>query len=364
LSNADDSIARPAGEHGRVARPKLYTINIGVTGRCNAACSYCHYYRAHNRKEVAYDISDELFDTYIDFVAHWMDTIPDHTTYRFSGGDPLVLGDRLFRLADRAYARTSVKPFVLTSGNALSEAWVQKAARSAISHVFVSIENPIRPDSGAPNPQKVVGAMRKLNSASLPIAPGVCVLPNNCFKHLHEICCWFYGELGRIPVISEINYSAYCPPTEAEWNDLSVNLERVVRDFHHKTPLNLFASVSPELAYGTTDPYIFHLGLENTFGMNRENVQKQLTTVADKLIAKNHTKLRCPQTRCNWWAYCASTLSYWQGDNNNPKEKKLADYCRFKRLVNDAYYRVLVDADHKPSMLGIDALKYFSACNA
>jgi len=123
MSNTDSSTALPGVEYGRVERPKLYTITIGVTGRCNAACSYCHYYRANNRKDVAYDISDELFDTYIDFVARWLDTIPGRITYRFSGGEPLVLGDRLFSLADRAYARTSLKPFVLSSGKALSEAW-------------------------------------------------------------------------------------------------------------------------------------------------------------------------------------------------------------------------------------------------
>ena len=364
MSKAANSISPPGGEQDRVARPKLYTINIGVTGRCNAACSYCHYYLARKRKEVAYDISDELFDTYIDFVAHWIESIPDRTTYRFSGGDPLVLGDRLFGLADRAFARTSVKPFVLTSGKDLSEAWVQKAARSSISHLFVSIENPVSPARGAPNPHKVARAIRELNSPSLPIVPGVCVVPNNCFKHLHAICCWFYGELGRIPVISEINYSAYNSPAEAEWNDLSVNLERIIRDFHHKTPLNLFCGVSPELAYGTTDPCIFHLGLENAYGMNRENVREKLTVVAEKLIAGNHPRLSCPNTHCDWWEFCGNTLWYWQGDKNNPREKKLADYCRFKRLLNDAYYRVLVDANHESSIVNIDAPGYFSAGNA
>lgn len=356
MSNADDSIALAGGEHGRVERPRLHTVTIGVTGRCNAACSYCHYYRAHNRKEVAYDISDELFDTYMEFVAHWLDTVPGLTTYRFSGGEPLVLGDRLFRLADRAYARTGMKPFVLTSGKALSEAWVQQAARSPISHLFVSIENPIHPARGAPNPKKVVKAIQTLDSPSLPIVPGVCVVPNNCFKHLHEICCWFYEELGRIPVIAEINYSTYISPTEAEWNDLAANLERVIRDFYHKTPLNLFCSVSPELAYGTTDPYILHLGLENRYGMNRENVHIDFATIAGKLIARNYTELRCPSTRCDWWAFCGNTQEYWQDGKNSPKEKKLADYCRFKKLLNDAYYRVLVDADHEPSSLNVAAL--------
>jgi len=356
LSNAGKSLSLLSGEDGRVARPKLYTITIGVTGRCNAACSYCHYYRDNKRKEVAYDISDELFDTYIEFVARWLDTIAGQTTYRFSGGEPLVLGDRLFILADRAYARTSVKPFVLTSGKALSEPWVQKATRSSISHLFVSIENPVHPARGAPNPKKVAKAIQTLDSSSLPIVPGVCVIPNNCFKHLYEICCWFYDELGRIPVISEINYSAYTSPTETEWNDLSSNLERVVRDFYHKTPLNLFASVSPELAYGTTDPYIVHCGLENMYGLNRENVRKEFATIAKKFIARNYTELRCPSTHCDWWAFCGNTQEYWQGDKNNPREKKLADYCRFKKLLNGAYYRVLVEADHEPSTWNIEAL--------
>ena len=356
MSNAGKSLSLLSGEDGRVARPKLYTITIGVTGRCNAACSYCHYYRDNKRKEVAYDISDELFDTYIEFVARWLDTIAGQTTYRFSGGEPLVLGDRLFILADRAYARTSVKPFVLTSGKALSDPRVQKATRSSISHLFVSIENPVHPARGAPNPKKVAKAIQTLDSSSLPIVPGVCVIPNNCFKHLYEICCWFYDELGRIPVISEINYSAYTSPTETEWNDLSSNLERVVRDFYHKTPLNLFASVSPELAYGTTDPYIVHCGLENMYGLNRENVRKEFATISKKFMARNYTELRCPSTHCDWWAFCGNTQEYWQGDKNNPREKKLADYCRFKKLLNGAYYRVLVEADHEPSTWNIEAL--------
>ncbi len=349
MTTKEKSIPFPSGEQSRVERPKLYTINIGVTGRCNAACSYCHYYRSHKRKEVAYDISDELFDTYIEFIAQWIESVPGHTTYRFSGGEPLVLGDRLFSLAERAYARTSVKPFVLSSGKALSEAWMEKAFRSPISHVFVSIENPIRPSRGAPNPKKVVKSLQKLNSEALPIVPGVCVIPNDCFKHLYEICCWFYEELRRIPLISEVNYSAYTPPTEAEWNDLSVNVERVVREFHDKTPLNLFPSVSPELAYGTTDPHIFHLGLNNKYNISRENLGERTSVIAKELIADNYAELDCPNIDCNWWAFCSTTLRYWHGDGNNPRGKKLADYCRFKRLLNDAYYRVLVETDHGPS---------------
>lgn len=347
MTSENYEILLPGGENGRPERSRLFTINIVVTGRCNAACSYCHYYLARNRKEVAYDISDELFDTYMDFVSQWDESIPGITTYRFSGGDPMVLGDRLFSLADRAYQRTSIKPFVITAGKALSPSWIEKAKTSAISHLYVSIENPIKPARGAPNPHKIVKSIKALDSSELPVIPGVCVVPNDCFKNLYDICSWFYDELGRIPLISEINYAAYTSPTEIEWKYLYDGIERVVREFYKKTPLNLFSSVSPELAYGTTDPYIFELDLENNYCMDSKNVRSKLNDVLEKLRLKNYPELSCQNQDCNWWEFCGNTKWYWQGDKINNRAVKLKDYCKFKRIVNDAYYRVLVDPSHE-----------------
>ena len=349
----------PGGHDGRPNRPRIYTFNIVVTGRCNTACTYCHYYLARNRKSVAYDINEDQFDVYMSFVKLWSDSIEGHMAYRFSGGDPMVLGDRLFRLAESGFRQTSVRPFVLTAGKALDVKWAEKARSSPISHVFVSIENPIEPDPGAPNPFKVVRAIKECDSPEMPILPGVCVVPNHCFGKLYDICSWFYDELGRIPIISEVNYAAYKSPTGEQWAELEANLEKVVRAFHGKTPLNLFSSVSPELNYGTNDPYIFELDLENSYGMTPDNYREKLPIVIDKLTGSNYPRLLCPNRDCDWWEFCDNTKWFWQGDRNNSQVAKLSDYCRFKRLLNDSYYRVLIDADHRGNERGIDAVEYY-----
>jgi sulfatase maturation enzyme AslB (radical SAM superfamily) len=332
---------------------RLYTFNIVVTGRCNAACVYCHYYLARDRKSVAYDISDEQFDLYMDFVSYWYDIIPGYTTYRFSGGDPMVLGDRLFELAKRGFERTGTKPFVLTAGKALDQEWADKAKESKLSHAFVSIENPIRPARGAPNPYKVIKGIKELNSEQFPIVPGVCVIPNDCFDRLFEICSWFYNELGRIPVIAEINYGAYESPTEEQWQALARNLELVVDHFAEKTHLNLFSSVSPELAYGSHDPYIFELDLDNSYHMTRANFREKLHDVAARLGGENYPRLGCKAVECTWREFCENTKWYWRGDARNAPSVKIADYCRFKRLVNDIYYRSLVDHRHPDTMCSV-----------
>jgi MoaA/NifB/PqqE/SkfB family radical SAM enzyme len=349
-------IPLPGEESGRSTRMRLFTINVVVTGRCNAACDYCHYYLARNRKDVAFDISDEQFDAYMHFVREWLAQVPGKTTYRFSGGDPMVLGDRLFQLSDRAYHLVGQKPFVITAGKSLDSDWADKARLSSISHVYVSVENPIRPANGAPDPLKVVRAIRELHTTELPIVPGVCVVPNDCFKHLHEICRWFVDELGTIPLISEVNYGAYKSPSEEEWLDLEANLKLIVRDFHDKVPLNLFSSVSPELAYGMHDPYIFELDLENSYGITEGNVQNSIYLAAEKLVQTNYPRLDCQETKCNWWEFCGNTKWYWQGDKNNSKPVKLTDYCRFKRIVNDVFFRELVDPSHLSTAAHIDIL--------
>lgn len=351
-------VALPGSRDGRSDRQRLFTFSIIVTGRCNVACTYCHYYLARDRASVEYDLSDDQFDVYLNFIQHWKKEVGGYTQYRFSGGDPMVLGKRLFALADRGYETTGLKPFMLTAGKALSLRWAERARKHAINHVFVSIENPFAPDPGAPDPIKVSRAIRESDTQELPILPGVCVVQNRDFARLYEICCWFYEKLGKIPLISEVNYDAYQPPSEEEWEALERNLELILKEFHGKTPLKLFPYVSPELSYGGNDPYIFDLDLENSYGMNAQNYQVKLGEFLARLDGSNYPVLKCPEQDCNWWEFCDNTKWFWQGDRQNDSMHKLRDYCRFKRILNDAYFRAVVDPSHGRTVTSINAENY------
>lgn len=336
---------------------KLYTFSVTVTGRCDSKCGYCHYYLTRNRKSFSYDISTEQFSAYMDFIRHWNKTMPGKTYYRFSGGEPTILGDKLFQLADIGFQKTGLRPFVLTAGKYLNKSWIKKARQSKISHVFVSVENPINPDGGAPNPMEIVKKIRNYNSPELPIVPGVCVVPNNCFKHIYKICEWFYEELGRIPLICEINYGLYKSPNEDEWQCLENTLPAVIKDFFPKTQLNLFSSIVPEYAYGGSDPYVLELDLENTHKIDKNNYKTKLNGFVDRLNNTNYPKLNCFQINCCWQEFCQNTKWYWRRDATNSSALKLRDYCRFKRIISDSYYRILVDSKHQKTVCFIKTNK-------
>ncbi|MCP4605115.1 MAG: hypothetical protein GY847_32090, partial [Proteobacteria bacterium] len=48
--------------------------------------------------------------------------------YRFSGGEPTTIGDKLFEYAEIVYDITGQKPTLLTSGVGISNRWLKKAA--------------------------------------------------------------------------------------------------------------------------------------------------------------------------------------------------------------------------------------------
>lgn len=332
---------------------KIYSISVGVTGRCNLNCTYCHYFKSHSRSNFAYDISDEQFIVYMNFIKSWIANVDAITSFRFSGGEPMILGDRLFQLADKAFEIVGARPYILTAGKDLSQEWVDKARNSAISHLYVSIENPINPDSGSVDPAVLAKKIRKYNSEDLPIVPGVCVIPNNCFAHLYEICHWFYNEMGTIPLICEINYGAYKAPTDNELKELGDNLGRVVEDFFSKTHLNLFSSIIPEYAYGGIDPYLFELNLENSHQITTNNILEKITEIESHTETSGYPRLYCKQSDCPWIKFCQNTKWYWQADKQLGRIEKLENYCRLKRLISDVCYKVLVDNKHQATKYSI-----------
>jgi len=130
--------------------PSILCFSISITGRCNANCSYCHFYGMRSKetiKEIWKDIDDETYRLYINFLKRIKNALPKNVDlqYRFSGGEPLVLKDRLFELADYGYKKTGIPPYILTNGLGITKNWVEKAKKHHIKYLFVSLENPFNP---------------------------------------------------------------------------------------------------------------------------------------------------------------------------------------------------------------------------
>lgn len=86
--------------------------------------------------------------------------------------------------------------------------------------------------------------------------------------------------------------------------------------------------------------------------------KRRIEEFLDRLDGVNYPSLKCPERECNWWEFCDNTKWFWQGDRQNDSVQKLREYCRFKRLLNDAYYRELVDGQHARTVNRIDAESY------
>jgi len=338
----------------------FYTFSIATTGKCNCACTYCHFFAGNERSKVAHDLSKDIYKAYIEYICNWKDEINASVAYRFTGGDPLVMGDALFDLAEEAYSRIGFGPFVLTNGKGIDDQWIIKAKKSKITHVNISLENPISPDPCAEPPINTVEKISKFSSIELPLLPGVCIIEREYFSKLYDISEWFYAKIGCLPTFVEMNFQAYESPNADQLEQLSKNIEQIIQRFAPKVPVNLFPNISSELGYGGKIPFILIMDLKDSCKLASYDWVGNLE-VAHPTLFSYYRRLMCDKANCPWFNNCRYTAWYWQVDMAGvSKEQKLRDYCLLKRTINDSFYRVLVDNNHKSTAYNIDTNYHFS----
>jgi len=296
----------------------------------------------NKHKNFRKDIDDKIYKNYIKFVKNIQRELPNKVNlqFRFSGGEPLVLGDRLFHLVDYGYQETGIDPYILTNGLAITQKWIKKAKAHHIKYLFVSIENPLNPDPTAPNPRKIINKIKKFNSKKLPIIPGVTIVKNENFKLLYDTCKYFYNKLGHIPAISELNFQAFQIPTKQEYNDLYINVKKVVKKFHGKTQLVLFPYISPELSYSGKKQYLLELDInDNKYHLTqKQSINKHIAKMLNQ-IKESYPPSFCKKQNCDWFEFCQNYKWVWNTSfNNMPLNKKQLAYCRLKKTINQAFY--------------------------
>lgn len=324
------------------SKKTILCFSIIVTSKCNAHCSYCHFFAHRNRKK-NYDISTELFDIYTLFISKLKNILPTNIELqcRFSGGEPLVLKDKLFKLSKQIYDSSSIKPYILTNGKAINQTFLKKAQCGSINFLAVSLENPLHPDRGAANPNEIMNKIKKYNSENFPIIPAVVIVKNEDFKNLYKICRIFYKKLGVLPTISELNFQAFAPPTQAQLKALYKNIFKIVKKFYLKTPIKLFPYISPELCYGGFKHYVTELNLENKHNLTKDNLGKKLYQVLNQLEI-SYPEFDCKNKKCDWHDDCKRIKWVWKKSSEKLNiEKKLEAYCKLKKTINSAFYEAL-----------------------
>lgn len=320
-------------------------LSITSTGRCNASCDYCHFYAKRSREKMMYDINEHIFRYYVDLVRYIKNEIGQkNITYRLSGGEPLVIGDRMFDMCNYAYQTTEIKLNILTNGIGLNDNVIEKSKKNNVGAYIVSMENPFEIANGAADPFAILKKINTYNSSDLHVVPGVVIVSNKMFYKLEEICDFFYETIGCIPPISEKTYSVYESPTEEELVALRENIKNVVYKYANKTSLELFPYIIPEIINRGGKEYLVELDIEGN--CIRETYQASYEFLVEK-IEKSYPPIICNE-ECEWKAYCDSRKWLWEYSTNKiTAEKKRQDYCNFKNAICEGYLEGLMLLDKK-----------------
>lgn len=317
-------------------------ISIIVTGRCNCNCEYCHFFANHDRNEYNIDIDDDLFQQYI-FVIQELQKITPHITCRFSGGEPLFMGKKVFELSEKLYQQTGLKPYILSNGQLLSKENIHHAKENHISSFVVSVENPFLISKGAFATDMVIEKFSHLQNKDVPLFLGMLVLPNHQFKNIKKIADYFWDKIKMIPPMCEVNFLPYRSPTQEELDDLYHNVYQVVKEYNGKSNISLFPYIIPEYYPNNSEQteFLVEFPLVDTMNIKRDGY----SAVVEKLEIKmenSYSQYACPNINCDWADSCKVIKWVWKMNTDKiPTNKKLEDYCRFKKVLSQAFYDAL-----------------------
>ncbi|MBZ0099552.1 MAG: radical SAM protein, partial [Taibaiella sp.] len=128
-------------------------LTFNLTWNCPVRCSYCYrtlsVSRGHKKILSKEDLIRECHIAKEYGIRE----------YRFSGGEPIVIGDTLFEYADMVYEITGYKPVVMTSGYGIDDTWLKKA-RNKFTGVAISVENPLAPLQTVVNNRNILDLIR------------------------------------------------------------------------------------------------------------------------------------------------------------------------------------------------------------
>lgn len=318
-------------------------ISIITTGRCNCNCEYCHFYADHDRKEYMRDIKDDLFDRYIEYINYLRDITQD-ISVRFSGGEPLVMGDRMFELAERLFSKTGIRPYIMTNGKLLTKGVIDQAKASHISSFVISIENPLHNAVGTENSDNVLRRFKELQNEDVPLYFGMLVLENGQYKNILEIADFFWNEVNMIPPMCEKNFIPYVSPTENEMEVLYDNVKKLVKTYNGKADIALFPYIIPEYYVNNLEgtEYLTEFPIDDTFGMLHKSFA-DIKKVTEDQLDRSYFKYECLQKECDWYESCSHIKWVWSMQTQKySSEEKMKDYCRYKKVLSRAFFDALL----------------------
>lgn len=314
----------------RLSKSDKLVISITATSMCNCSCNYCHFYAGEKKDRKREVINEEVVKLYSNFIKYLKEKKMYNIEVRFSGGEPLMLGEYIYKLSNIVYNTTGIKPYILTNGRELNVKIVEDSVKNNISSYVVSLENPFEIDEFSVSPEENINKIITLNSKEVNVYPGVVIVQNNMFSRLLEICDYYFARIGKIPTISELNFEYFVVPTIQELNDLYKGVHSIVTKYWNKTQLKLFPYIVPSLNnLDVENEWLFEFDILNSLGITND-FEESFIKLNSK-IEKSFPILGCEDCDCSDDCYRVKWL--WLLSD----ERKKA-YCDMKKTIVDAFF--------------------------
>lgn len=204
----------------------LAVLTFDVTWYCPVKCPYCYIAMKVSRDDKTILPKEDLVQECKVGAQYGI------KEYRFSGGEPTTIGDRLFEYADTVYDITGLKPTLLTSGVGITDKWLSKA-RNKFSVIAVSVENPLEPLQTVVDHKRVLEIIREYASEELPLRYGLTLVTASHFKNIETIFDILYENVNR-QFMPQLDYPCLkdsVSATPSELHDMYVSTRNLFRKY-------------------------------------------------------------------------------------------------------------------------------------
>ena len=220
MSVLDDQATASTAQSDR----DLVVLTINASWRCPVKCSYCHVTMKASLDDRSVIDSESLQRELLSAHANGV------TEIRFSGGEPVSLGRKLFDYADLVYDTVGIKPNLLTSGAGINDRWLKRAS-GKFQGIYVSVENPFDPLQTFVDNRRILRIMRESFSEDLPFQYGLTLITAEQFGNLSAIFEFLYDNMHR-SVMPQLDYpclKGFDMPTTTQLATLQSQTQEIFR---------------------------------------------------------------------------------------------------------------------------------------
>lgn len=190
-------------------------LTFNLTWFCPVHCEYCYRATSVNQRKKAV-LPEEILIRECKIAATC-----GIREFRFSGGEPITLGDKLFAYADIVNSVTGHKPVLMTSGFGIDDRWMDKA-KGKFSAIAISVENPFAPLQSVVNNERILDIMRTNFCEELPFSYGLTLVTAEHFKNIVRIFDFLYKNVDYrfMPQLDYPCLNSFVQPSSAQLQDI------------------------------------------------------------------------------------------------------------------------------------------------